>query len=116
MIYLASPYTHKDPEVMNSRYLLTKQLTASLLSRNIPVFSPIVYGREFEHTLGHTFYDWKFFNDCVIRVCDLFVIHTLPGWRESKGVEYEWALFRSRSSTPVQFVTTEGIFSWVPPQ
>ena len=93
-IYLASPYTHPDPAVMAQRYSLTLGLTTRLLIDGLPVFSPIVYGRQMERDLGHTFEAWQSINDAMIHAASDFAIFRLPGWEQSRGIAHEVDLWR----------------------
>lgn len=89
MIYLASPYTHRDPLVMDYRHEAALMFTSEQLQRGHTVFSPIVYGRQFEAVLGHTFQDWKSFNDIMLSRATQVWVLKLDGWDESRGVMYE---------------------------
>lgn len=89
MIYLASPYTHKDPAVMLYRFEATFCFTSTMLQMGHTVFSPIVYGRQFEALIGHDFRSWQSFNDIMLgRATQMWVLQ-LPGWEESRGVAHE---------------------------
>ena len=48
MIYLASAYTDDDKQVMEARLAFLAQVTACLIERGIPVFSPVVVTAPFE--------------------------------------------------------------------
>ncbi len=50
-IYLATPYTDKDPTVRQERYEMARNMTAKLMNLGYCVFSPIVHG----HSLGSHF-------------------------------------------------------------
>lgn len=94
MIYLASPYTHPDKEVMELRYQQALAATTALMQSGHIVFSPIVYGHQFSSALGHTFEDWKNFNDVMLTRCDMAIFLKLPGYEESRGMRYELDLVR----------------------
>ena len=91
MIYLASPYTHRDPLVMDYRHEAALMFTLEQLQRGHTVFSPIVYGRQFESTVGHTFEDWKTFNDVMLGRSTQVWVLKLDEWEMSRGVRYEIA-------------------------
>lgn len=93
-IYLASPYTHPNSAVMVQRYTLTLGLTTRLLHDGLPVFSPIVYGHQMAHVLGHTFEAWQPINDAMIHAASDFAIFRLPGWEQSRGIAHEVDLWR----------------------
>ena len=93
MIYLASPYTG-TPAEQDDRYEKTLQYTLYQICLGHPVFSPIVYGRQFESKIGGTAYDWQTFNDALLgRATSLWVLR-LPGWDTSRGVARELQLYQ----------------------
>lgn len=102
MIYLASPYTHPDPAVMTERYERVREFTVDKLLEGLAVFSPIVYGRAMEKQMGHTFKEWKTFNDAVLVRCNYVWLLQLPGWEESAGCQYELQLAVDHN-IPVRF-------------
>ena len=93
MIYLASPYSG-TPEEQEDRYNATKTFTLFHLKSNFPIFSPIVYGRQFESVMGGTLENWKSFNEAILgRATSLWVLR-LPGWDKSRGVLHEIKLYQ----------------------
>jgi hypothetical protein len=93
LIYLASPYTHDDPLVMQERYELVCEYTAKLKRAGRYVFSPIahchgpaLYGlpREYEY--------WKGYCELMLPKCDEMLVLMLDGYEESKGISGEVAL------------------------
>lgn len=107
MIYLASPYYHPDSLVMKTRYLLARQATIGLLSRDIWVYSPIVHNHPLELTREHEF--WMRFDLDMLRRCDGLAILDIAGWKESKGVGIEIDIAR-RLGMGMYFVNEEGEF------
>ena len=95
MIYIASPYSHPDPTVMQRRFEEVERFTAWCLKRDLIAISPIVYGHEMakKHELPTDAAWWARFNHRLFNQCTLMYLLQLPGWRESKGValELEWA-------------------------
>lgn len=91
MIYLASPYSHPDPLIMKTRFLLAEQCTAALLQRKDWVYSPIVHCHELasKYNLPTDFVYWQEYNVAMLRRCEELFILAIPGWRESKGVTAE---------------------------
>lgn len=109
MIYLASPYTHVDPLVRKTRFLLAEQVTAELLKRGEIVFSPIVHTHELstKHALPYDFDFWQRYCLGMLRHAESFVILTISGWRESKGLQAELD-FSRKAGIMVTFVDTDG--------
>lgn len=100
MIYLASPYTHKDQLIMKTRFLLAEQVTARLLHRRSWVYSPIVHCHELalRYHLPTDFAYWRDYNFAMLRRCDTLYVLFIPGWEESLGVTEE-----------IKFAQTAGI-------
>lgn len=94
MIYLASPYSHPDPLVMRTRFLIAEQVTAQLLASKRFVYSPIVHCHELaqKFTLPTDFQFWKDYNFDFLRRADDFLILKIDGWETSKGVAAERSL------------------------
>lgn len=91
MIYLASPYTHPDPEVREARFKAVEAMTGTLLCSGKHVYSPIVHTHEIakQYELPYNFEFWKNYNFSMIRRCDYLYILAIDGWRQSRGVESE---------------------------
>lgn len=106
MIYLASPYSHRNPSIQDARFRQVRIYTAELLRNKIPVFSPIVYGYQFEKDFGFAgdAKTWEHINHKMIEACDAVHVLMLSGWRESLGVarEVQFALNLPR---PVHYVS-----------
>lgn len=93
LIYLASPYAHKDQEVMDQRSLAVRKMAASLMVDGRVVFSPIAHGTALKEFMperlqvNHRFWlrqDAAY----LFSMSELYVLR-LPGWDESKGVAWE---------------------------
>jgi hypothetical protein len=91
MIYLASPYTHTDPEVMRQRYELAFQFCASEMQKGVSVLSPIVYGHQFalRGQAQTDFLSWQKFNDSLLLRSAAVHVLMLNGWRDSLGIHHE---------------------------
>lgn len=90
-IYLASPYTDDDPEVVLSRYEATRAFTANALEEGFHVYSPIVHCHELAHyhSLPKDFEFWKSYNLAMLTAASHLWVLALEGWQESKGVQME---------------------------
>ncbi len=91
MIYLASPYSHKDPHVIQHRVEQTMQAFANLINRGFHVFSPILMCHKTSLTYnlpGDAAY-WEAMNTNFIRRMDSMYVLCIPGWATSKGVQQE---------------------------
>lgn len=88
MIYLASPYSHPDPDVRTHRWSQVLDATAELMRQGLTVYSPIVHSHHVAlfHDLPG---DWAFWRDhCLgmLRRADQLLVLTLDGWTDSTGV------------------------------
>ena len=105
LIYLASPYTNSDKNIVEQNYKLVSEIAANLVSEGYVVFSPISY--------GHNLLDFKempsncefWFNFCVAFLlrCDKVLVCTMPGWENSLGVKEEIEI-ASKFGIPVEFL------------
>lgn len=88
MIYLASPYTHPDTEIVAQRYNETMRVNASLLAAGRFVYSPIVHCHAMAnaHTLPTEYEFWKNFNYHMIECSNAVYFLLLPEWQNSKGM------------------------------
>lgn len=90
MIYLASPYTHLDPTVRQSRFEAVCQATAALIRRGEIVYSPIVHGHPLcQYGLPGDWAFWQEYDLAFLKKCDRLFVLTLEGWKESVGVRAE---------------------------
>lgn len=91
MIYLASPYTHPWPEVVEARVTHTAKFLLRHLKQRKPIFSPIVYCHDLA-TVHHLPTDanhwWEFNRVFLDRASELWVLH-LKDWEKAKGVRQE---------------------------
>lgn len=87
-IYLASPYSHKDPEIMDARFEIAEFCVAFFSQQNKHVYSPILHYHEVakRFKLPTDFKYWKQNNIAMIRSASEFHILNLPGCHRSVGV------------------------------
>ena len=95
LIYLASPYTHKNEAVREYRFLVARYFTITSLRNHQPIFSPIVYGKDMERQIGTDYLSWQAINDAMIRACSEFWVLQIDGWEDSKGVRHEIKLAKA---------------------
>lgn len=93
MIYIASPYTHIQDDVMEARFKLNEAVTAFWMRQGLPVFSPIVHCRQIAllHELPHDFAYWKRMNCAWIDAAKAVWVLQFPNWKLSVGVAGEIA-------------------------
>lgn len=105
MIYLASPYSHKDKVVVETRYYYTCDKCAEYIKKGILVYSPIVHNHviALEHDIPGDFKFWKKFDEEMIRKSSEVHVLKLDGWELSKGVENE-IKFAKSLNIPVKYI------------
>ncbi len=95
-VYLASPYSHKDPAVMEWRYRQAVRAAAAIMGPQHVVFSPIAHSHEIGK-VSSTATDHEFWLKQDLpwldRADELWVL-CLDGWAMSRGVAEEMAYAR----------------------
>lgn len=90
-VYLATPYSHENPAVMDARADEAIRYVADLSSGGEVVFSPIVHYHEAAKRFGMPRH-YEFWHGACTAFLDkasaLYVV-MLDGWRESLGVKHE---------------------------
>jgi hypothetical protein len=95
MIYLASPYSHRDSAVRQKRFEAACRAAAALLRADIAVFSPIAHSHPIaEYGVPTTWDFWQRVDRQYLRHCQALVVLRLPGWEASVGVQAEIELAR----------------------
>lgn len=107
MIYLASPWSHQNPEVRKQRHADVLQATVALLRAGHLVYSPIVYSVPLhEAGLDGSWETWEKFDRAIIQRCSFLWVLCLDGWLESKGVSAE-ILIASELNIPIRCLSLE---------
>lgn len=91
MIYIASPYSSPILTAQEHRFLRVRRFTIHLFNQGLVPFSPIVYAHEMAAAGGMRTdaKSWLKFNSDMLRHSEAMFIYMLPGWQDSKGVQYE---------------------------
>ena len=91
LIYLASPYHHADPEVMEQRFRQVARMAGRLMLDGHVVYSPIVHCHPIASmiNLPRDWAFWERFDRTMLARCDAVWVVKLPGWESSKGVSAE---------------------------
>jgi hypothetical protein len=105
MIYLATPYSHPDPEVREKRFKAAAYIAGVLMTRGNIVFSPISHTHPIamECNLPTDFAFWDKFDREFIAYSEKVLVVKLDGWDESKGIAGEIAIATSLG-IPVEYV------------
>lgn len=103
LIYLASPYSHNDPDIRQQRYEKVLQITAKMILKwGLIVYSPIVHNHHVallhENRNEHVAFEfWEKFDTKMISRCDELWVYTIEGWNTSIGVNKEMKIAESLS-------------------
>jgi hypothetical protein len=92
MIYLASPYSHDDPQVRLERYREACRAAAWLMDhRSDVVFSPIAmtHGMAEFRSLATSWEHWRTNYLGFLRKCDALFVLAIDGWETSPDVQEE---------------------------
>lgn len=114
MIYLASPYSHPDKDVIDRRVRQVGYVTAKLIEQGMLVFSPIVHSHPICHHVNfvavhdeHTDFapgnTWLDYDKGMIDKCDALWVLRLDGWEASRGIAAE-LVHAHATGKPVQYV------------
>ena len=101
-IYLASPYSHSDPEVRTKRFLAAEAFVANRLREGTTIYSPVVFCHEIacRYHLPPDIDFWWQHNVPMLEVARELWILTLDGWQDSRGIARERS-FASRRMIPI---------------
>lgn len=89
--YLASPYNHPDPSIMESRRVAACRKAGELIASGIAVVSPIAHNvAVIRESGGETGWErWQAQDLAMLSACKKILVLRLPGWEASKGVAAE---------------------------
>ena len=97
-IYLAAPYMHRAPLIMEIRAKKVDQKAAELMEAGYRVFSPLSHSVPISRycTVDQDHDFWMQQDLWILKVCDELHILCLDGWERSVGVRIErdlaWSL------------------------
>lgn len=108
LIYLASPYSSDNKQVMQRRYEFNVATVCDYLHKGIFLFSPIVHNHPVAQLrdLGRDWLFWKAYDENFLARCDELWVLQLAGWHVSVGVQAE-INFALNRGMPVQYLTNE---------
>ena len=91
LIYLASPYSHEDPEIRQQRFETVCFVAANLMREGRHVFSPIAHSHPIavKGDLPLDFSYWEEFDRKMVSACQELWVVRMDGWVESRGVKAE---------------------------
>ncbi len=91
MIYVATPYSHKDPEIVEQRVRIVNKYTTYLFNKGIFAFSPISHCHHLamDYGLPTDFKFWENYNKHMISLSEGVHFLEQRGWTESVGYNSE---------------------------
>ena len=105
MMYLASPYSHKNKVIQSRRFHAVCLATARLIAMGKNVFSPIAHSHVVARAgkLGLGWERWAEIDFEWIRMCGNVWVLQLDGWVESVGVQAE-IRFAQSMAFPIHYI------------
>lgn len=107
LIYLASPYTHKDKAMWTVRFHKVVDCCGWMMNnhRDKYFYSPIAHTHPIAErcTLPIEWEFWANFDECILSRCSEMWILTIPGFSVSTGVKAERKI-AERFGLPVRFI------------
>jgi hypothetical protein len=108
LFYLAMPYSHKDPAVIERRMEIFCRVDAFLMKSGIHTVSPVSkhFMLSYEALPGDYNY-WGTYSRKLMQRCDGVYVICIDGWKESVGVQDEIALAK-QLNLPIIMVDEQG--------
>jgi len=105
LIYLASPYSHHDPDVRAARALAVAKVAGDLMGKGHLIFSPVCHTHLICETRGlpFEFTFWERHDRAILKACKALWVVQLPGYKESQGIWAEKACAMD-SGIPIMYV------------
>lgn len=110
LIYLAVPYSDKDPAVQEARFNIVNKVAAKLMAEGKYIFSPISHTHPIA-LAGKLPGDWQFwegYDRCILSCCCKLTVLRLPGWEKSTGVQAEIKI-ATELGIPIDYIEHEWI-------
>lgn len=110
-IYLATPYSHPDPDRRILRYQAAEQISKDIALRRIAVYCPIVHWHfaAVNHELPTDHEFWEAQNHPFMIACDEAWFVKLDGWEQSRGMTAE-AQFCRGLNVPMKWFNLEELY------
>lgn len=109
LLYIACPYSHKDPAVMVERWNKVNKFAAKLMAKGWYIYSPISHTHPIA-VVGDLPRGWDFwhgYDTCMISRANGLIVFMIDGWKESVGVQAEIELAK-KYEIPVSYYDENG--------
>ena len=105
LVYLATPYSHENPEVRLHRFYVVNRVAARLMSEGVHIYSPISHTHPIAEAgalpLGWDY--WESYDRAILSACCKMLVLRQLGWEESKGVTAEIAIAKELG-LPIEYI------------
>ncbi len=102
LVYLASPYTHQDPDVREARFEAACQCAVAFITRGVYIFSPVVHCHPLTLMgMPQEWAHWEEYDRALLNASSSLVALTMNGSVGSVGMNEEWNIMRSELARPV---------------
>jgi hypothetical protein len=103
--YLGLPYTDENSLLKDWRALVSDKVASDLTTQGRIIFAPISAWHHIakKYELPGTFEYWLELDEEFIKISKRLLIITLPGWKESKGVNGEIELAH-KYNIPIEYI------------
>ena len=105
LIYLATPYSHEQPEVREQRFQVVNRVAAELMRGGMHIYSPISHTHSIamagDLPKGWDF--WEQYDRVMLAACVKVIVLRQDGWDQSTGVAAEIAIAKDMG-LPVEFI------------
>ncbi len=105
LIYLACPYSHKDPLVREKRFNDVNKIASMLMSEGFFIFSPISHTHpiSLDGKLPGNWEYWEGYDTEILQHCKCLLVYKMDGWKESAGVQSEIKI-AEKFGIPVEYL------------
>jgi len=103
--YLATPYSHDDPEVREERFRIVNEVAGDLIQKGEMVFSPISQCHPIAKAKELPM-DWEYwleFDKAFLECCCKLYVLRIDGWKESSGVQAEIKIAKELN-IPIEYI------------
>jgi hypothetical protein len=106
--YLGLPYTDENSLLKDWRALVSDKVASDLTTQGRIIFAPISAWHHIakKYELPGTFEYWLELDEEFIKISKRLLIITLPGWKESKGVNGEIELAH-KYNIPIEYIDSK---------
>jgi nucleoside 2-deoxyribosyltransferase len=106
LVYLASPYSHPDPDKLEERFQEVCVKAGELMMEGFEVFCPIAHSHPvdiYHKNLPRTHEFWLKQDYAILQHCKVLFVYMMEGWEKSYGVGAEIE-FAKKHGIPVKYL------------